>query len=628
MSNTYHNLIRSISNISTTPKKKFNQETEDVYKLNIHKIVSSSNTEQKKKDKELFSKIKPIQSIGITELFRSVDRVKKFLPNIVNLVNITEEKKTEVRLFKRNEHQEFEESFKNEIKIITEKREKIKNKLSQKRDELQRIEHQISDIQLSINVIRKIRQNPIIIFKKENKKQLGQKLGINQTSTHNFDNLINNFNNNHNKDNLNDNENKRNSTFDKLLYKQGQEITKKQKQVAKIQMERNTISSDIHKLESEKEELKKKKEKLVEHLYIYYLNKLKEGTDTRNEGLSWIVKEIMSLGKKILISYFPKYLSEESINYLINQAKLKILLEGYEEEIKKLKNELVELDLLKRTKKKKIKLIQNRNISDLNTMKIKDGINLGNNTQLKKEYSDYSLKNPSNTNQNFYQNNNFKINNLNNYSIFNSTAKTSFTNLNTENNSYNTDISSNTYRNNENNIINNINNKNIDNHNYLDIKINDSNCEKLTRNRSNMNNKRSSLYSSKLLVKITTPKLNLKNINSIPDKLNITEVKEYLDSTKPKITEKNLGKIEQYFLLNQKINKTKIISRDLKRKEIKRIFDEYLKVGFGKKYKAEKERVLSALIGEDNIIAELNKHKRETKLYFEFLYGRMNTNFE
>ena len=143
-----------------------------------------------------------------------------------------------------------------------------------------------------------------------------------------------------------------------------------------------------------------------------------------------------------------------------------------------------------------------------------------------------------------------------------------------------------------------------------------------------MNNKRSSLYSSKLLVKITTPKLNLKNINSIPDKLNITEVKEYLDSTKPKITEKNLGKIEQYFLLNQKINKTKIISRDLKRKEIKRIFDEYLKVGFGKKYKAEKERVLSALIGEDNIIAELNKHKRETKLYFEFLYGRMNTNFE
>jgi hypothetical protein len=53
--------------------------------------------------------------------------------------------------------------------------------------------------------------------------------------------------------------------------------------VEKIQIDRNTISSDIHKLESEKEELKRKRKKLVEHLYIYYLNKLKEGNDTRNE---------------------------------------------------------------------------------------------------------------------------------------------------------------------------------------------------------------------------------------------------------------------------------------------------------------------------------------------------------
>ena len=56
-------------------------------------------------------------------------------------------------------------------------------------------------------------------------------------------------------------------------------------------------------MENEKEELKDKKEKLIEHLYLYYLDLLKEGNDTRNEGLSWIVREIFNLGKNVLISY-------------------------------------------------------------------------------------------------------------------------------------------------------------------------------------------------------------------------------------------------------------------------------------------------------------------------------------
>ena len=621
MSINYQSFVRSLSNIPISPKKRYDKEKEDVYKLNIHKIINSSNAEQKNKDKELFSKIKPIQSIGITELFRSVDRVKKFLPNIVNLVNITEEKKTEVRLFKRNEHQEFEESFKNEIKYITEKREKIKNKLSQKREELQKIEHQISDIQLSINVIRKINQNPIILFKNGMKKQLGQRLGIYQNTTPKYDNFINNKNNDNNQNDFENN--KKNFNLDKILYKQGQQISKKQKMVEKIQIDRNTISSDIHKLESEKEELKRKRKKLVEHLYIYYLNKLKEGNDTRNEGLSWIVKEIMNLGKNVLISYFPKYLSEESISYIINQSKLKILLENYEKQIKKIKNELVEMNLIKRTNNKKIKLKHMRNISNLNNMKTREEFSLGKELKLKKENSDFSLKNSINSNWNLFQINNLKINNLNNYSIYNSTAKTSFSNLNIENTAYtNTDISLNTNNNDINNLNNNATN-NIDSHNYLNIKINDSTFGNLSRNKSYGNNRRRNLCSSKLL-KIEPPKLDLTNLNSIPEKLNITEVKDFLDSIKPKITIKNLGKIEQYLLLSQKINNTKMKSRELKRKEMKRIFEEYLKGGLENKYKAEKERILSALIGEDNLISELNKQKREAKLYYEHAYGGMN----
>ena len=44
-----------------------------------------------------------------------------------------------------------------------------------------------------------------------------------------------------------------------------------------------------------------------------------------------------------------------------------------------------------------------------------------------------------------------------------------------------------------------------------------------------------------------------------------------------------------------------------------RIFEEYLKNDYFQRFKVEKNVVLSALIGEDNILPELNKQMRETK---------------
>lgn len=605
MSNYYHNFIRSISNMSSTPKKIYTREMEDVYKLNFNNINNYLKIKQSKKDKELLSRIKPIQSITTTELFRSVDKVKKFLPNIVSLVNITEEKKNEVKLFKRNEHQEFEQSFKEEIKNITEKKEKIKNLLSQKRLELQKIDEQISDIKLSINVLKNIKKYPLMLLKNDLKKKIVQKDRGSQIIIPQVDNDISKDDNN------NTNNETSNFSFNKLLYRQGQEISKKQKNFAKIKIDRDKLSSDIQKLELEKEDLKNKKEKVVEHLYLYYLDKLKEGIDTRNEGLSWIVKEILSLGKNVLISYFPNYLNDNAIAYIFNQAKIKLLLENYENQIKKLRNELIDLDLLKKKNKKNIKL------SLLNN-RIKE--KAYSESKLKKEFSDYSLRNsPFNLNQNNQNNNNLKINNLNDFSKFNSTARTSFSNTNTNNENilYNTDISFNKDNN---------KNENKDNNIFIDININNNNDTytnfgEFSRNKLTNINKKKHINTSTRLLKISPNKLDLSNVNSIPEKLSLIEVKEFLDSTKPKINEKNLGKIKQYFLLNQKIKKTKNMSKDLKKKEMKRIFEEYLNTGFSKKYIEEKEKVLSALIGEDNVMSELSKQKRDTKLYFEYTYG-------
>lgn len=86
--NNNHNIFKYTSNHTLTPSKKlFAKECEDVYKLNF------SNINTKLRENELYSKFKIIQSIETPELFNSIDRVKQFLPEVVNLLNITKRKK-------------------------------------------------------------------------------------------------------------------------------------------------------------------------------------------------------------------------------------------------------------------------------------------------------------------------------------------------------------------------------------------------------------------------------------------------------------------------------------------------------------------------------------------------------
>ena len=42
-------------------------------------------------------------------------------------------------------------------------------------------------------------------------------------------------------------------------------------------------------------------------LFVHYHRLLNEGKDTRNEGLSWIIKAIWNLEYNVLISYLPNF---------------------------------------------------------------------------------------------------------------------------------------------------------------------------------------------------------------------------------------------------------------------------------------------------------------------------------
>jgi hypothetical protein len=94
---------------------------------------------------------------------------------------------------------------------------------------------------------------------------------------------------------------------------------------------------DIH------EELKiihNKRKLLIDKLYKHYLHLLKDGKDSRKDGLAWIIIEIFYLNKKVLTSNFPKYLDIECIHYLFKMANLSIKIMQLEKKVKDKKENL------------------------------------------------------------------------------------------------------------------------------------------------------------------------------------------------------------------------------------------------------------------------------------------------
>ena len=108
--------------------------------------------------------------------------------------------------------------------------------------------------------------------------------------------------------------------------------------------------------------------------------------------------------------------------------------------------------------------------------------------------------------------------------------------------------------------------------------------------------------------------------NNIPDVIRLNDLEEYIEQKNSEsiIKNYNLGKlIEEYNNLNKQLIEMKKKQEDMKKKEMDRIFNEYLTNNYYQKYGVEKNIVLSALIGEDNINNELNKQIKRARKYFK-----------
>jgi hypothetical protein len=85
-------------------------------------------------------------------------------------------------------------------------------------------------------------------------------------------------------------------------------------------------------------------------LMLHYHTLLREGLDTRQEGLVWLIKAIWNLNEDVIMSYLPNYLDEKAIDYIFNAARKERNLQNTRNKIEEQRLRLREFHAKKRVK--------------------------------------------------------------------------------------------------------------------------------------------------------------------------------------------------------------------------------------------------------------------------------------
>ena len=351
-------------------KKFYNPGREEVLKLNLY------SPEQKKKKKTE----KKTTGTDLVILHHSIERVKKFLPGVKNLMlTSSKDEKQENIIYQRLEHIEDENNLKEEINQLNNIINEYKEIRNLKAEELIKLNSEINDIELDINMMSDVSRYTMIdkerndLLKevqihKENMKMLKKKEREKEKllKLENKNNVNTDVNNKNNEDktisNFNDEDNFKTTFFKntkikiegeqqlELMFLRASESRSKKLKELKNKLpplikSKNEIMKEIKEINEKIEKIREKKNLKSDELYSHYLSILKEGTDTRSEGLSWIIKEIYILGKEIMISYLPDFLDELCIVFIFKQAKINLELNKLENKIEKTRLELKNIGL-------------------------------------------------------------------------------------------------------------------------------------------------------------------------------------------------------------------------------------------------------------------------------------------
>ena len=597
--NIYKNFF-SVNHSIDKVKRKIHRHCKNkeiVYKLNFKNDELENIDKESMEIKRLIYKNSKNDMTNPLDLYKSIEKVKTFFPNISNFLETAKNENIEKIIYRRLKNQELENLLKKNIQNISSEKEILNIKINEYIVDLHKNENEIAEKQVSINFLKEINSN--LINNKLN-NNIDFPKNINKRSSSNI--------------NLNKEEKKEeNIEYKKIINNNKDMVMLRLKSRGSIQIkdlnvklddlkkEKKNILKKVNDLEYKKECLKIKKNILVQELYKHYLNILKDGKDTRNEGLSWAIKEIFLLKKKVLLSYLPVYLDHLGKVFLFNQAKIKLELDEINKKIKIMKQELLDAVISNNSNNNKKEILDNLNKSESD--------NSANFNNLSKDYSEYDNKNLtyisnrskinvySKTKPKINKKIDIKINNSNQikqkYHNLKNLSNTNYHNFFERNNTSITDLNESTSK------------IKLKEHNYLKIGgMTDSTWN-------------STKYYS--LDKFKEKNTSIISDNNIPEVIKLNDLEKYVyqKNSESKINNDMIRLIRQFQKLIKKQKDLKKKNEEMKKKEMDRIFNEYLRNNYYQKYKVEKNIVLSSLIGEDKINNELNKQIRRAKKYFD-----------
>ena len=371
---------RELNKLNTSRVFRFRKDVETVFKLNMKsdnesplnspkKIILSPiklNTKQSPKNSLNSESNESNDNINsnqydkyrkeLNKFSDSLRQLKQYFPNNTDIKEL--EKSIGITAPARLDHIKLENNLKSQIHEIDTQVEALKSKKDMLESQFILTEKKILDHQLDIEVA--------LDMEKENNTKLIKEKLINE-----FQNQF--YSNNKEKENKdkenNDKENKENKEkeiknrrklltssrefqekFDMFIKREEYLTKQKEKQIEKDilneKQNKQNIIKKLSKYNNDIKELHKIKNFLVEKLYEHYLNVLKEGKDTRNEGLSWVIREIFSLDKKVMLSYMPQFLDKLCIKYIFDMTHLNIKITEIENDIKKSKQEFKKIGII------------------------------------------------------------------------------------------------------------------------------------------------------------------------------------------------------------------------------------------------------------------------------------------
>ena len=308
-------------------------------------------------------------------------------------------------------------------------------------------------------------------------------------------------------------------------------------------------------------------------LYEHYLNVLKEGSDTRNEGLSWIIREIFALDKKVMLSFMPKFLDKLCIKYIFNMTHLNIKITEVENEIKKTKEQFKKVGIIN----KGDEMIVNESIMKANKRQMDMN-------ELTESYWEKIRKT-------FGNNYKFDKSIKNNHSILKKKK----------------DIENNKSPPNSPELAK------LRKKSFLDIPFLSGDPNTITSASKDISN------INQLLKDGQKQNAKIPNVLKIKDYAKITNNSGYF------LNSEEIKKVQYYLSLKAQLNNLRKKKETMKTNEMTRIFKEFQRNDYENRFNIDKTTVISALIGEDNLNSELVKQSKREKKYLEaIMKGRMH----